>query len=152
MISTSIESIKTIADTGTIIGDPIPTNNGTVIIPVSKVSLGFASGGLDYMSKNSQEKTAKTNNVPCFGGGGGSGVSVTPMCFLVIKEDGSVSVLNIANPSSVPTPVGVIDSISSFADKTPDLIGRIKDAFGKKKPTDDLDDDILKEQIKKDKE
>lgn len=147
MISTSLDSIKTIADTGTIVGDPIPTNNGTVIIPVSKVSLGFASGGLDYVSKNA-EKAGKPS-IPCFGGGGGSGVSITPICFLVVKEDGSVSMLDIANPAAVPTPVGVIDSISSLADKTPELISKIKAIFAKKKPNDEMDDDKLKEELNK---
>ena len=56
MISSSLESIRTIADSGTVVGDPITTNNGTVIIPVSKISVGFASGGLDYLPKNGDKK------------------------------------------------------------------------------------------------
>ena len=129
MISRSLESIRTIADSGTVIGDPIPTNNGTVILPVSKISVGFASGGLDYLPKNGESKeTGKPvkSNAPCFGGGGGTGVSVTPVCFLVIAADGSVTMLNVNSPASVPPAVGAIDSISSFAQKAPDIIGKIK--------------------------
>ena len=75
MISSSLESIRTIADSSTVIGDPIPTNNETVIIPVSKISLGFASGGLDYVPKNGDKKEQSVQNAklpvkstsPCFG-------------------------------------------------------------------------------------
>lgn len=159
MISTSLESIRSIADSSTVVGDPIPTNNGTVIIPVSKVTLGFASGGLDYMPKNAETKTAaatpntkqpvRVSTSPCFGGGGGTGVTVAPVCFLVIKADGSVSMLNISNPASVPAAVGVVDSVTSFVEKTPDIIERFKAMFGKKKTEDGLDDDVLKSEIEK---
>ena len=62
MISSSLESIRTIADSGTVVGDPITTNNGTVIIPVSKISVGFASGGLDYLPKNGDKKDQPAQN------------------------------------------------------------------------------------------
>lgn len=158
MISSSLESIRTIADSGTVVGDPVPTNNGTVIIPVSKISVGFASGGLDYLPKNGEKKdqTVQSQKMPaktqafCFGGGGGTGVSVVPICFLVIDKDGNVNILNITNPAAVPEAVGVVDSVSSFIEKAPDIVARFKDMFSKdKKPENGLDDEKLSSEIEK---
>ncbi len=150
MIKSSLEGIRTLADSGTVLGEPINTNNGTVIIPVSKVSVGYASGGVDYMPKSS-DKDAQTKVVkpssPCFGGGGGTGISVTPLCFLVVDKNGKVSILNITNPSAVPAVVGTIDSISSLIEKAPDTIAKIKGMFEKKAPESSLDDEELKEEI-----
>ncbi len=153
MISSSLDSIRAIADSSTVVGDPIPTNNGTVIIPVSKVSLGFASGGLDYVPKSGDGKEASAKaakpTVPCFGGGGGTGVSVTPVCFLVVSADGSVNLLNINTPvvAGASGPAGTINSISSFAEKAPDIIARFKAVFAKKAPESALDDDTLTAEI-----
>ncbi len=150
MIKSSLEGIRTLADSGTVLGEPISTNNGTVIIPVSKVSVGYASGGVDYMpksgDKDGQSKAAKPSS-PCFGGGGGTGISVTPLCFLVVDKDGKVSTLNITNPSAVPPVMGTIDSISSLLEKAPDTISRIKDIFGKKEPETALDDEELEAEL-----
>ena len=150
MIRSSLDSIRTIADSSTVVGDPIPTNNGTVIIPVSKVSLGFASGGLDYVPKKEKEASAKALKpaAPCFGGGGGTGVSVTPICFLVVDAKGNVEMLNIHSPAAAASgPAGTINSISSFAEKAPDIIARIKDLFAKKEPVSELDDEALTAEI-----
>lgn len=155
MIRSSLESIRTIADSGTVVGDPITTNNGTVIIPVSKVAIGFASGGLDYLSKSGDGKEASAKSpkhgTPCFGGGGGTGVTVTPVCFLVVAADGSVSMMNISAPAAAVASgtAGTINSISAFAEKAPDIIGRIKDLFAKKKPETALDDEVLSDEIEK---
>jgi len=148
MISSSLDSIRTIADSGTVVGDPIPTNNGTVIIAVSKVSVGFASGGLDYLPKTGDGKDASTKTVkgqtPCFGGGGGTGVTVTPVCFLVVSAEGNVTMMNITSPAAAASgPAGTINSISSFAEKVPDIISRIKEIFAKKTPETALDDEKL---------
>lgn len=121
IISASLEKIRTIADTETVIGDPILTPGGTTIIPVSKVSVGFASGGLDYNGKAPE----KAKN---FGGGGGTGISVTPIAFLVVSPTGGVELLSISNPSSDP-----LDKISALADKAPDIAERMKVVFAKKK-------------------
>lgn len=156
MIKSSLESIGTIADSSTVIGDPIPTNNGTLIIPVSKITVGYASGGLDYLPKNKDGKKKEVAqnklNTACFGGGGGTGVSVTPVCFLVVNADGKVTMLNINNASTVPAAVGVIDSISSFADKAPDIVNKFKNLFGNKETEKGLDDDELKKDIEELKE
>jgi len=91
MMDTTLERIREMVDASTVIGDPIVTGD-TTIIPVSKISYGFASGGSDFPTK--QEKD-------CFGGGGGAGVSVTPVAFLVISGAG-VQLLHVdANRSSM---------------------------------------------------
>lgn len=123
IIQTTLQSIKGIVESDTIVGKPIDCGNGTVIIPVSKISLGFASGGLDYSSK--KEASDKEKN---FGGGGGTGVSVTPVSFLVVKQDGSVELLNMSLPD---TGVNKIASVGNIIEKSPDVIERIKDIFTK---------------------
>ena len=120
IIQTSLEKIKELSETGTIIGDPINTAGGTVIIPVSKISVGIASGGVDY---NGKEASPRQN----FGGGGGTGLSVVPMGFLVCNKDGEVDFIN-ANAKFKPVP---LDQITDFAEKAPDIIAKIKDIFKK---------------------
>ena len=151
MIKGALEGIRTVADSGTVLGDPINPNNGTVIIPVSKVTVGFASGGVDYMPKGSDkdpatQKSAKPAS-PCFGGGGGTGISVTPLCFLVVNSEGNVSILDLNAPSPAPAIVGAIDSAADFAQKVPDIIARIKGIFGKNEPIKDLDDEEIEEEL-----
>lgn len=168
IIASSLDRIHEVAEADTIVGTPINTNSGTVIIPISKVSFGFASGGAEYngektakdkadavASVSSAKANANGTKVPCFGGGGGTGVSITPMCFLVVKASGDVDVLSVPtfNPASSSPAVGIIDSVSSFIEKSPDLISRFKDVFAKEKKTvKDLDDETLAEQIATDEE
>ena len=80
LLGISIEKVKEMADVNSIIGDPIKLDDGTTIIPVSKVSYGFASGGSDLPSKYDKD---------LFGGGAGAGVSIKPEGFLVISHDGN---------------------------------------------------------------
>ena len=122
IIKSSLENIRSMVDANTIIGDPIPVANGTVIIPVSKVSVGIASGGIDYNGKD-QAPTHRQN----FGGGGGTGLTVSPMGFLVCNKDGDVDFIN-ANAKFKPDP---IDQITDFVEKTPDIIAKLKDIFKK---------------------
>ena len=132
IISASLEQIKQVVDANTIIGNPITTPNGTTIIPVSKVTVGFASGGLDYLGKN-MKKVADTAPKPSalqtnFGGGGGTGVSVQPVGFLVVGPNGEVELLNVG----VATPeADRIESISNLIEKSPDLISKIAAIFRK---------------------
>ena len=122
IIRSSLDSIRSMVDANTIIGDPGPATNGTVIIPVSKISVGIASGGIDYNGKD-QAPTLRQN----FGGGGGTGLSVVPMGFLVCNKDGDVDFIN-ANAKFSPDP---IDQITDFVEKTPDIIAKLKDIFTK---------------------
>ena len=125
IIRASIDSIKSSFDANTVTGEPITTANGTVIIPVSKLSVGFATGGVDYLGKNAQAN-AKNN----FGGGGGTGVSVTPIAFLVVSPNGNVEMLNIANPVREQD---TVSQIINAIERSPELIEKLKTVFTKKK-------------------
>lgn len=114
VLGVSMEKIREMVDVNTIIGDPISAPNGTTIIPVSKVSFGFASGGSDLPAQAAEK----------FAGGAGAGVTVKPQAFIVIKNDGDVELLELGGKTSPME--GIIDSI-------PGLIGKIKDLVGKKK-------------------
>lgn len=123
IIKTTLDSIKGIVESNTVVGDPVNTPGGITIIPVSKVSLGFASGGLDYASK--KEEAQKNAN---FGGGSGTGVTVTPMAFLVIKPEGTVELLSLSVPDTMTNKIATVGNI---IEKSPDVIQRIKDVFTK---------------------
>ena len=88
LMAETMEKIKTMIDVNTIIGTPIHTPHGTMIIPVSKVSFGFGAGGSDFHSRDAKEGAPL-----CFGGGGGAGVTVSPVCFLVVGADGDARIL-----------------------------------------------------------
>lgn len=89
IMENTLEKMREMVDVSTIIGDPIKTD-GTTLIPVSKVSYGFTSGGTDLPSKQ---------NAELFGGGGGGGISITPVAFIVIQDD-KVRMMQINNYSS----------------------------------------------------
>ena len=122
IIKASLDNIRSMVDANTIIGDPVPAAGGTVIIPVSKISIGIASGGIDYNGKD-HAPTLRQN----FGVGGGTGLTVVPMGFLVCNKDGDVEFIN-ANAKFKPDP---IDQITDFVEKTPDIIAKLKDIFKK---------------------
>ena len=124
---TSLDSIRSMLDPNTVVGDPIETASGTTIIPISKVSVGYASGGIDYAAK--KDVSNKPNN---FGGGGGTGVSVTPVAFLVVNKDGDVSVLNVTSTTATTAPADTVSQVVGFLERTPDLLERIKGVFSKK--------------------
>ena len=126
IIGTSLEKIRELADAETVIGEPILTAGGTTIVPVSKISMGFASGGLDYGTKNKPSDAAKN-----FGGGGGTGMTITPVAFLIIYSDGRVELMPLSGASSAGAPT-TIDKVSSIIDRTPDILAKIKAVFSKK--------------------
>ncbi len=114
ILGTSIEKIKDLVDVSTIIGDPIKISETLQIIPVSKVTYGFASGGTDFPSKNNQE---------LFGSGGGAGITISPVAFLVVNN-GSVSVKYInAAEGSVERVIGMVPDL---VDKATDVISQLK--------------------------
>lgn len=86
ILENTIEKVKDLVNVSTIIGEPISVQGGVTIIPVSKVTYGFASGGSDFPSKSNQE---------IFGGGGGAGVTITPVAFLVVDKYGNVEIKHI---------------------------------------------------------
>ena len=123
MMNTTMEKIKTMVDASTMIGDPITTPDGTVIIPVSKVSFGFGSGGSDWPNKN----TAKD----LFGGGAGAGISINPLAFLVISN-GEVKLLQMSFSSN--TADKMVNMVPDVIDKISGLVSGSskKDAKEKK--------------------
>ena len=126
IIESSLQQIRTFIDADTIVGKQIETASGTVIIPISKLSMGFASGGLDLPSKKGGVKN--------FGGGGGTGVSVSPIGFLIIAPDGKASMLPIT-----PGKSGPVEQVFDLLDQAPDHIHRIMVALGaaKKSPEEE---------------
>lgn len=121
IIKESLENIRTIIDANTVIGTPMETSNGVTIIPVSKISMGFASGGLDFDGKASA--SAGKN----FGGGGGTGLSVQPVGFLVITHEGRVEMVNVGQTA----PKDTIEQIADLLERTPDIVYRFKMIFDK---------------------
>ena len=129
IIKVSLEKIKDIVGAETIIGSPIETAAGTTIIPVSKVAVGFASGGLDYdADKQDKDKKPSLLASASFSGGGGTGISVSPIGFLVVGKDGRVELLTVDNPNAGDT----VDKLVSVIERSPEIIARVKSAFTKK--------------------
>lgn len=93
LMETTMQKIREMVDVNTIVGQPISTPDGITIIPVSKVSFGFASGGSDYSSKNE-----KSEQPVMFGGGSGAGISIMPIAFLIINET-NVKLLPVTPPA-----------------------------------------------------
>lgn len=83
-MQSAMESIKEIVDVNTILGDPVETPDGSVILPISRVSLGFAAGGTEFDTEKKSGESSK-GSFP-FGGGSGAGISVNPVAFLVVGQ------------------------------------------------------------------
>ena len=112
ILSTTIEKVRQLVDVSTIVGEPIHLSEEITVIPVSKVTYGFASGGSDFPSKS---------NAQLFGGGGGAGITINPVAFLVLKN-GEVTLKHItANDNAAERIVNmipdVIDKVTEVADK-----------------------------------
>ena len=136
MIETALENIKKMTDVNTIVGEPIKVSGGCTVIPVSKISVGFTSGGLDYTSKKAPDQA------PNFGGGTGSGFTITPVAFLVVDENGGVNLLNVNTPASASSN-DLVGTISGLVDKAPGMIEKITQMIKKgkkdKNKTDESD-------------
>ena len=92
LMNVTMDKIRQMADSNTIIGKPIKTDDGTTILPVSRISFGFASAGTDFDGKNAANKDL-------FGGGSGAGVNIQPVAFLVVK-DGCVRSIQLSDGSN----------------------------------------------------
>ncbi|MBQ7225966.1 MAG: sporulation protein YtfJ [Clostridia bacterium] len=122
IIKAALENVRSMVDSNTVTGTPITTASGTVIIPISKVFVGIATGGVDYFGKQSNQ----TQN---FGGGGGTGVTVSPVGFLVVEPNGKVDLLNVNYEPKDP-----LSQIVGLVENSPELIEKFKNLFsGKKK-------------------
>lgn len=137
IIDASLSKIGSVADVNTVIGEPIKLPDGITVIPFSKVSVGFASGGAEYDGKaKNDDKNKLTEKPPHFAGGNGAGVSVMPLGFLIIDKDG-VRMLDLKHTESfsgATDPVNkVLNSVNSLIDKAPSLAMKIKEVFSKSK-------------------
>ena len=117
LLDVTMEKMRGMVDVNTIVGEPIHTPDGLTIIPVSKVSFAFASGGSDFQAKDR----------PAFGGGNGAGVKIEPIGFLVVR-DNSVRMINITPPAST--------TLDRIIEKAPELMDTVQEFFGKKKNGD----------------
>ena len=131
IIRSSMENIRSLVDANTVIGNPIVTAADITIIPISKVTVGIASGGIDYNPK--KEAQPRPQN---FGGGGGTGLSVSPVGFLIVDPSGAVDFINVTEKGS-PDP---IEQVADIVERVPDIIRRIKDLFTGK--DNDIDEDF----------
>lgn len=114
ILETTIEKVKNLVNVSTIIGDPMKLEGGITIIPVSKVTYGFASGGSDFPSKSNQD---------IFGGGGGAGVTITPVAFLVIS-DGEVTIKHITAYDNAAE--RVVNLVPEMFDKVTSVVNKAK--------------------------
>ena len=118
MISSTMGKIKDMIDVNTVIGQPIVSGDVT-IIPVTKVSIGYGSGGSDFATKN-----YPANRDNAFGGGAGAGINITPVAFLIQRGE-NVRILPVAEPAST--------SIDRIIEMIPDLLDRAQAFVDEKK-------------------
>ena len=110
VMSTTLQKLREILDGNTIVGTPIQTPDGLTLIPVSRLSLGFASGGSEF------GKTPKVEGKNNFGGGSGAGVKMDPVAFLVVRG-GNVRLIPVG-----PMPMTTLDRV---VDMVPDVVDKV---------------------------
>jgi sporulation protein YtfJ len=120
LMKTAMENIKDMVDVNTIVGDPVETPDGTIIIPISKVSFGFAAGGSEFEGgeERKDHHTKAGNGSLPFGGGSGGGVTVQPVAFLVVGN-GQVRML----------PVDRNAMFDRLLDMAPQFINQVQNMF-----------------------
>ena len=114
LMDITMSKMREMVDVDTVVGSPITTPDGITVIPVSRVSYAFASGGSDFHAK---EK-------PGFGGGNGAGVKIEPIGFLVVK-DGNVRMMSITPPA--------VNTVDRIIEKAPELIDTFEEFLSKQK-------------------
>jgi len=122
LMSTTMQKIREMVDANTIVGDPISAGDGVTLIPVSKLSFGFASGGSDFTAKNQKPDASNA-----FGGGSGAGVSISPIAFLVVKGD-TVKLLPVGMPAG--------STIDRVVEMVPDLVDKVTGFIEKQQDKD----------------
>ena len=113
LMGVSVEKIRELVDANTVIGTPITLEDGVTLIPVSKVSYGFASGGTDLPNKSASD---------LFGGGAGAGIQITPVAFLTVKN-GEINLLPVVSRP---------DSMDRLVSMVPDLVDKVSNKVSKK--------------------
>ena len=114
LMSTTMQKLRDMVDVDTIVGKPIQAGNVT-IIPISRLTVGCASGGSDFVSKN--QKPEADNS---FGGGSGAGMNLAPVAFLIVKGD-TVKLMPVAPPAAT-TVDRVVEMVPEVVDKVTDFI------------------------------
>jgi sporulation protein YtfJ len=124
LMTTAMESLKEMIDVNTIIGDPVETPDGSVILTVSKVGFGFAAGGSEFKLDSSQSKGSEGQSQPKlpFGGGSGGGVSITPIAFLIVNSHG-VKMLHLDESTHL---------YEKILEMAPQAVDKIQQMFSKK--------------------
>ena len=117
-LEASMDGIREFTNVQNAIGQPITPPSGVTVIPIFRISVGFASGGFDLPAK----KIAQDKNR--FSGGGGSGVSVAPVAFLSVAGDGSVRLIPITDGKGASA-----DRVADLIERSPDIVGRLKKTF-----------------------
>lgn len=121
LMSSAMANIKEMVDVNTIVGDPVETSNGDVIIPISRVSFGFAAGGGEFFLKGkNKEKEAESKGTP-FAGGSGAGVNLNPVAFLVVGKE-QVRLLPVTNNAAIERIINV----------APELLQEVKEMMNQK--------------------
>ena len=125
LMVTAMNSIQDMIDVNTIIGDPIETSNNIVIIPISKVSFGFAAGGSEFSGEtineyNKKDKEEQIQYRLPFGGGSGAGVTINPVAFIIISQN-NVKLLPVNHASSLDK---LLDYIPDLIEKTNNIMNR----------------------------
>ena len=128
---TALQGLKDMIDVNTIVGDAITTPDGSVIIPISKVALGFGVGGTEFEKFNAKKfDGGEPKNM--FGGGTGGGISLTPEAFLVVGN-GKIRMISVNEKS------GIYDRLLDIA---PTAIDKVSELFKKSDKTDDADEAV----------
>lgn len=149
LMITAMDSIKDMVDVDTIIGEPIETSNNVVIIPISKVSFGFAAGGSEFKGETVDEYTKKDKEEAIqyrlpFGGGSGAGVTINPIAFLVIQPD-NVKLMPINHSSSLDK---FLDYMPELMEKANKMVNKCNQT--KKEQTQKIVNEIKKRKSKSD--
>ena len=138
LMVTAMTSLRDMVDVNTIVGDVVEGTDGTLIIPISKVSFGFMSGGSEF-NTNKLNKFSENMKLP-FGGGSGAGVNISPSAFLVVK-DGCIKVLNLGTTSAAEKVIELMpdamDKVTSFITSITKEVKEMKD---KKCAKDNIND------------
>ena len=119
LMGMTMQKIREMVDANTIIGQPIQAE-GMTLIPISRLTFGFASGGSDFASKNQKPEAANS-----FGGGSGAGVNIIPVAFLIVKGD-SVKILPV-NPPAGTTVDRVVEMVPDLVDKVTTYLDKKQD-------------------------
>ncbi len=125
LMITAMNSIQDMIDVNTIIGEPIETNNNVIIIPISKVSFGFAAGGSEFKGETINEYSRRDEEEQVqyrlpFGGGSGAGVNINPIAFLVVQAN-NVKLLPVSHTSAVDK---LLDYVPDAIEKVNSLINK----------------------------